>query len=319
MGQQAPEPRVAILLSTYNGARYLREQLDSLLAQSHREWTLYWRDDGSTDATVAILQDFAGRAGQGRCVHCAGPAERLRPTASFIALLRAVAPALGADDAVAFADQDDVWLPEKLARGLAALQNHLAGSRGAPAPALYCARQILVDAALHRIGLSAGLRRPAAFPAALTQNVTTGCTIMLNRAAARLVAGSRPPSATLHDWWCYLLVTAAGGAVLDDDAAVVMYRQHAGNMVGAPRSMWHRGLAALRRGPSVFMNVLRQHVRALLEQRELLSPSALAQVAAIDTALRGGWLRRAAVLRRFGLRRQTWQETGIFYVWFLIG
>jgi glycosyltransferase involved in cell wall biosynthesis len=319
MAHSASEPRVAILLSTYNGARFLGEQLDSLLAQSHQGWTLYWRDDGSTDTSIAVLERFAARAGQGRCVHVPDPQERLRPTASFMALLRAVQPRLGPDDAVAFADQDDVWLPEKLARGLAALRDHAGLGQGQSPPALYCARQMLVDASLRRIGLSAGLRRPTDFPAALTQNVTTGCTIMLNRAAATLAAGSQAPSATLHDWWCYLLVTAAGGRVLDDDAAVVLYRQHAANLVGAPRSMWRRGLAALKRGPGVFMNVLRQHVAALLAQPELLPEANRAQVEAIDAALRGGLLRRLAVLRRSGLHRQTWQETGFFYLWFLIG
>jgi glycosyltransferase involved in cell wall biosynthesis len=213
MLQRNLEPRIAILLSTYNGARYLREQLDSLLAQTYPSWTLYWRDDGSSDNTVELMQEFACTAGQGRCVRVAGPAERLRPTGSFLTLLHAAHTSLGESDMVAFADQDDVWLPEKLTRGADALRQ-----TSPEVPSLYCARQILVDAALRRIGVSRGLEQPAGFPAALTQNVTTGCTIMLNRRAAAMIAESHPPSATLHDWWCYLLVTASGGMLLDDDS-----------------------------------------------------------------------------------------------------
>ena len=94
-----------------------------------------------------------------------------------------------------------------------------------------------MDARLQRLGISGPLSRPAGFPASLTQNVATGCTVMLNRAAARLVAASRPSTGTLHDWWAYLLVTAAGGRLIQDEEPVVLYRQHAQNLVGAPASM----------------------------------------------------------------------------------
>jgi hypothetical protein len=247
-------------------------------------------------------------------VRLQGPERRLWPTASFLLLLRSVQDRLGPQDIAAFADQDDVWRPEKLARGVAAL-----GAVTAPGPALYSARQMLVDAALRPLGLSAGLRRPTGFPAALAQNVTTGCTIMMNRAAAAAVAGSAPPSATLHDWWCYLVVTAGGGTLLHDDEPVVLYRQHPNNTVGAPRTLPRRAVAALRRGPGVFMNVLRQHVAALCAQPNLTSPAARAQVTAIDRALRGGPLSRLPVMRMQGLHRQTWQESALFWVWFLLG
>src|SRR5437879_5856134 len=94
-------------------------------------------------------------------------------------------------------------------------------------PALYCARQILVDENLQRIGGSGPMHRPAGFPAALTQNVTTGCTIVLNQRAAALIASWEPSTSTLHDWWSYLAVTAAGGTLLHDDTPTVLYRQHA--------------------------------------------------------------------------------------------
>ena len=185
-------PTVAILLSTFNGEQFLDDQLESLLRQTVTDWVLYWRDDGSSDATADIMRRFMAGPGAGRCHAVLDPPGRLRPTGSFMALLRAAAETDVA--AVAFADQDDVWLPEKLARAMAALQPHAR-------PALYCSRQLLVDESLRRIGVSAPLHQPPGFPAALTQNVATGCTLVLNRAAARLVAGSHPPSATLHDWW----------------------------------------------------------------------------------------------------------------------
>jgi len=309
------ERRVAILLSTYNGATYLADQLESLLGQSHDNWVLYWRDDGSADTTVEVVERFAARAGQGRCVQLTQSGTHHGATRSFLSLLRAVAPTLAEGDAVAFADQDDVWLPDKIARGLAGLD-----SVAAHRPAVYCARQILVDATLNRIGLSAWQPSgPTGFPAALAQNVATGCTVMLNPAAARLVASSRPAPATLHDWWCYLLVTAAGGVLLRDAEPSVLYRQHATNAVGAPISVLRRGREAARRGPAPFMTVLRQHVTALLGHGEMLTETARSELDAIAAALSGGWRTRLPMLALPGLRRQTLLETLVFRVWFLLG
>ncbi len=314
MSIRPQDQRVAILLSTFNGDRFLRAQLDSLLDQTHQDWVLYWRDDGSWDGTRSVIADFAARAGQGRCVEIPGAPGNIGPAASFHTLLRAVSAGLAQDDAVAFADQDDVWLPNKLERGLAPL-----GRVTASCPALYCARQILVDTHLNQIGLSVLASHDGAFPAALTQNVATGCTVMLNFAAARLVAASKPSTATQHDWWCYLVVTAAGGKLIQDSEPVILYRQHAGNAVGAPRSMAHRAVGVLKRGPQAFMEVLRQNVAALASQPELLTGRARAEVLLLQDALRGNTRRRVSALRLAGLVRQTWLETMVFRAWFILG
>jgi glycosyltransferase involved in cell wall biosynthesis len=302
--------RVAVLLSTYNGMQYLPEQLASLQGQTLGDWHLYWRDDGSSDATPGLMGDFLANLGPCRSVVL--PSEgRLGAAASFLRLLRA-AYADG-NEFFAFTDQDDVWLPEKLARGLAALAN-----AAAEMPTLYFARQILVDAGLNRIGFSPVLREPPGFPAALTQNLVTGCTLMLNRTAAELIHRSRVPAGTLHDWWCYLVVAAAGGRLVFDTEPVVLYRQHNDNMVGAPATRLRRGMAALRRGPDIFMDTLRQNVGALMEQPQLLSPSVREQVAAIAGALDEGAWRKLSVLRMRGLTRQTWAETTLFRLWFML-
>ena len=302
--------RVAVLLSTYNGEAFLEAQLRSLLAQTHRDWVLYWRDDGSADGTERLVTAFEQELGAGWCVRLLGP--RVGTAASFLMLLRA-AHADGTD-IVAFMDQDDVWLPEKLARGLAALQTTPASQ-----PALYCARQILVNARLDSIATSPPLRREPGFPTALTQNIATGCTVMLNAAATALVSRSRAPPACMHDWWCYLLIAAAGGHILADGEPVVLYRQHDDNLIGAAASRSRRAIAALRRGPGAFMAIFRQNVAALAEQRELLAPSARDQVARIAAALQAGTRDRLSALRLPGLVRQTRLETLLFRLWFLLG
>jgi glycosyltransferase involved in cell wall biosynthesis len=347
--------RVAVLLSTYNGARFLPDQLRSLLAQEHRDWTLFWRDDGSSDATAALLQDFcrkpsppilhggrglgegggsvtpevracgttpltqpsppASAGGEGsKCVAVAEPVGNLGVLDSFLTLLRAALPTLDTGDAAAFCDQDDVWLPHKLTRAVAAL-----ASVPQQTPALYCARQILVDANLNRLGLSPAFTHPPGFPASLTQNIATGCTILLNRAAASLIAGSRPPPGTLHDWWSFLLVTAAGGTVIADDEPALLYRQHAGNVVGARKSLLARALAAIRRGPGPFMADFRRHLDALASHEALLSPAARRDVAILQRAVARGPLARLAALGMPGLRRNRMAEGMLFRLWFVIG
>lgn len=307
VGAQPGGPPVAILLSTYNGAGFLAAQLESFVAQEGVDWTLYWRDDGSVDGSADVVRAFG--AGVGRCREVGAPG-RLGVTGSYMALLRAAVT----DGAawVAFADQDDVWLAGKLARGVARL--------GADAGAgLYCSRQALVDEGLRRIGESAAVLVAPGLGPALTQNIATGCTVMLNRAAAGLVAGSEPPGPSIHDWWSYLVVTGAGGRVVADEAMTVLYRQHGGNAVGAPPSRWQRAVGALRRGPGVFMGVMRAQVGALRAQPALLCPEARVLVEAVDRALSGGVWRRVAVMWRFQLLRQTHAETWLFRVWFLLG
>ncbi len=305
------QPDIAILLSTWNGAAFLDAQLDSLLAQSHPDWQIFWRDDGSDDATPAMMRDFAGAAGAGRVVDLNDNTGHMGVTASFLSLLRR-APR---GRIVAFADQDDVWLPEKLARGVRGLGEVPPGQ-----PALYCARQRLVGADLTPIRLSAPVRGRMGFPRSMTQNVATGCTVMLNAEAAGLLAEAQAPAAeSLHDWWAYVLVSACGGAVIADDRPTVLYRQHARNAVGVPLSPARRAWAAIRRGPHVFMRTFRAHMDALASQPELLSPAARESLALISEGLHDGWSLRLRALRHPGLKRQSWAETQLFRLWFLLG
>ena len=307
----ASRTAIAILLSTRNGAAYLGEQLESLLAQSHTDWQIFWRDDGSHDATPELMRDFAGAAGAGRVVDLNDNAGHVGITASFLSLLRR-APR---GRMVAFADQDDVWLPNKLARGVVALDGIRDGR-----PGLYCARQHLVGADLSPIRDSAPVRGDLGFPHAMTQNIATGCTVMLNADAACLLAGANAPVAeTLHDWWAYVLVSACGGQVVADDVPTVLYRQHAHNAVGVPLSPGRRALAALRRGPHVFMRSFRAHMDALNAQQELLSPSSREALALISGGLHDGWSLRLRALRHPGLKRQNWAETQLFRLWFMLG
>ncbi len=306
----APPPTVAILLSTFEGERYLIPQLHSFLSQTHRDWVLYWRDDGSRDGTRKVMRDFLSRIGRDRVVVLEENV-RVGATESYMRLLRR-AYADG-KPVLAFADQDDVWLPEKLSRGVAEL-----ATVPDEIPGLYFARQVLVDASLRRIALSYRVRRPPGFPASLTQNLATGCTVMMNRAAMGLLAERDAPPGSLHDWWSYIVVSAHSGRLLADNEPTVLYRQHASNTVGAPRSAWRRALAALRRGPEPFMRLLRGFVAALSANLGAMGAREREQLAYIAWGLAGGPIRRLRVLGMPAFRRQTWLETLLFRIWFLL-
>jgi hypothetical protein len=307
--------RVHILLSTFNGEQFLDAQLNSLLTQSHTDWTLFWRDDGSVDETVPIMQRFTSDpATAGRCVRVSEPSGRVGPAQSFMTLLRVALAHMHQGDTIAFMDQDDVWLPQKLARGAADL-----GFQPSSTPTLYCARMIVVDAELRRLGETDVPASSPGFPASLTQNVATGCSIMLNHCAASLVADSSPPRACLHDWWCYLLVTAAGGHVMFDHTPVAMYRQHDGNVIGVPQSTLRRAQAAVRRGPGYFMDLFRDNLAALNATPDLLCPDARRTVVSLLKSVNGSLRERLRALPMPGLRRVGRLETLVFRLWFLIG
>jgi hypothetical protein len=291
----------AVLLATFNGERHLPQQLESLLAQRAVRWTLYWRDDGSTDRTVEMLESFAAATGRVRRV--SKPSGRLGPGQSFMALLRAVE----GDGLVAFCDQDDVWLPDKLARAAEALS--LTSTDQA---AIYCGRQTLVDADLTVLGLSPMPQKPPSFANALVQNVVTGCTLVLNAPARRLALSTPFPAGSMHDWWCYLIVSGSGGTVMFDPEPAMLYRQHQQNVVGASRALTRAWRAALR-GPRPFLKLLAQHVEAL--QAAPLTPDARTRVDALRGIEARNPFRRLASLRKAGVFRQSFGEEVVLHLW----
>lgn len=231
----APEaPLIHILLATYQGEAYLRDQLESIAAQDHQAWRLWISDDGSRDGTLAICQIFAAEypAGQVRLMN--GPSRG--STANFFHLLHAVVPETE-QDLVAFADQDDVWLPQKLSRGLQGLRS-LPVRDGQPA--LYGALTRLVDAELRPQGLSILPRRPMGFGNALLQNVVSGNTMVFNTALLKRLRLIQPQHAVWHDWSAYQAVTGCGGQMHFDAEPCLLYRQHASNLIGSQGRSWDK-------------------------------------------------------------------------------
>ncbi|WP_186511210.1 glycosyltransferase family 2 protein [Caenimonas sedimenti] len=223
--------RVAVVMSTYQGERYVDEQVASILAQLPPDGWLIVRDDGSRDGTVARVEALAAADPRIRLLR----GENLGFARSFFALLASVPPEA---ELAMLADQDDVWLPDKIERAARALQ-------GRAGPTLYFSRLWLVDESLRRFGVTLGWPRGPSFENALAENIVTGCTIALNPAAVQLVLRLGDASRIhFHDWWIYLVVSAFGTVVADPEPSV-NYRQHGGNVVGRG-SGWRRYLVNLQ-------------------------------------------------------------------------
>ena len=223
---------IAILMSTYNGERFLREQLDSILSQTYTAWQLYVRDDGSTDATVSILREYA-TAHPERVIIDLSEGKPLGACGSFMHLLAQHGDA----DYFAFADQDDVWLPNKLEVSLAAMEQ---AEREHPnIPIVVHSDLQVVDEQLQPMHPSFW-RYSNIRPDLVDQNryylaisnTVTGCAMLMNR-AARAASLPFPSSAYMHDAWIALQTLLSGGIVCPIGEATILYRQHGTNVLGA--------------------------------------------------------------------------------------
>lgn len=221
-----------ILLATYNGARHLHQLIDSILAQTIPNWRIIARDDGSNDATPNILAEYQRRLPD-RFHLVEDDGRRLGPCGNFDRLL-----SLSTSPYVMFADQDDLWLPDKIRLTLVEMQR-LEGEAPPETPLLVHTDLVVVDDALRTIAPSLW-RYHHNDPVGgkplnrlLVQNIATGCTIMVNRPLI-CTALPIPPEAVMHDWWL-ALTASTFGRIGEISEPTVRYRQHGGNDTGARR------------------------------------------------------------------------------------
>lgn len=222
---------VTILMATYNGEKYLNEQLASFLDQTYSDWDLWVSDDGSSDRTRSILDKFAIAENQTHNVTVInGPNQGF--AGNFLSLTVACK---NNSNFFAYSDQDDVWENDKLERAVKWLE-----TISPSIPALYCSRTEIVDENARPTSpatYSPLMTVKPSFENALVQSIAGGNTMVFNRAAKKLIddfGGAVPvPS---HDWWLYLLVSSVNGKIYYDPCSSLMYRQHGKNLVGSNRT-----------------------------------------------------------------------------------
>ena len=223
--------RLTVLMATFNGERFLKDQLDSFLCQTYSDWDLWVSDDGSCDFTISMLKEFSEKHNKHKVKIIDGPRKGFVMNFLSMACL-----CQNESEFFAFSDQDDIWQKDKLERAVAWLETVPSG-----VPALYCTRTEIVDKDAKSSTppkCSPLMKLPPSFGNALVQSIAGGNTMVFNRAAKRLIDDfGGPVRVPSHDWWMYLLVTGVGGEVYYDEFLSLKYRQHGGNIVGANRSL----------------------------------------------------------------------------------
>ena len=219
--------KVIVLMSTYNGEKYIREQLDSILAQKGVDVSIFVRDDGSKDATHDILDEYQEA---GKLVWYTG--KNLRSAKSFMDLVYTAKEA----DYYAFCDQDDYWLPEKLKVAVEHLEIFEKTK-----PALYYSRYKMVDQDLNPLPDSADTPYISlTMKQAVVNSNCTGCTVVFNKCLLDYMKSNKAEFQIMHDNWIHKVCVALDGNVYFDKHAYILYRQHGNNVIGGSTSMRKR-------------------------------------------------------------------------------
>lgn len=229
---------VTVLLSTFNGEKYLKEQLHSLYTQETVDLSILVRDDGSTDRTCAILDE---EQSAGRLSWYNG--ENKGPALSFWELLYKAPES----SYYSFCDQDDVWDKDKLETAVKIL------SKSAGKPALYFCQTRLVNSELKEIE-SVKISPLLTYEESLIYHFITGCTIVINNELRKELLKYTPDFMRMHDVWIYLVAQAVGADIHFDSTPHISYRQHGNNVIGQEHSIigiWKGRIKRIRKNECI--------------------------------------------------------------------
>lgn len=218
--------KVIIMMSTYNGEKFLCEQIDSILAQENVEPIIIIRDDGSTDNSLKILRQYK-QLYPHQIILIEG--ENMGWRKSFFTLICYAYNNFNKYVYFAFADQDDIWLPQKMISAITLLRDYKSEV------ALYCSSLYS-----YRNGITERIIRRDVKPSCkncIVRNYATGCTIVFTRSLLLLLGERLPGISVPHDHWCYMVAKLCG-KVLVDPTPYILYRQHSQNQIGNKTSIF---------------------------------------------------------------------------------
>lgn len=208
---------VQVLVSTYNGEKYIRQQIDSILSQKNVNIRILVRDDGSNDNTISILKDYESKGALKLII-----GNNLGPSRSFLTLVDLCEQA----DYYAFSDQDDVWIEDKVITAIKMIEENKADI-----PLLYCSALQRVDEMLNPINVQIFRGLKTNIYSALVRERLAGCTFLFNNKLFELVQGSSKLELNYsHDSWVLLICYACGGKVIFDDKPHILFRRYGTNV-----------------------------------------------------------------------------------------
>ncbi|MBR1926032.1 MAG: glycosyltransferase family 2 protein [Clostridia bacterium] len=217
-------PKVLVIMSTFNGEKYLKEQIDSILKQKNVDLTLYISDDCSKDKTVEIIKEYQKKYNN-IILHINEKNKNF--TYNF---LDSVFEFKNSEefDYYAFSDQDDVWLEEKLIAGINKIKQ--VGEN-----TLYCSNLKIVDENLKQYDIM-NRRRKKQYKSIniISKNIATGCTMIFDKGFKNIVTQYYPNNIYLHDYWLAVIacLTKDCHFIYSEDDAFILYRQHSNNLIG---------------------------------------------------------------------------------------
>lgn len=296
--------KVNILMSTYNGQQFLAEQIRSIQEQSYTDWTLFIRDDGSSDNTKEILKDFEHQDSRIHLID-SDKSDNLGVIKSFHKLVNH-----DRADYYFFSDQDDVWLPNKLELSLKEAQNYLADL---PLMVYMDLKVVNQDLKIMTESMvkSQSHHANTELVQELTENTVTGGVAMINHALAEM--WQETDDILMHDWYLALLASAFGNLVFIDQPGE-LYRQHSDNVLGA-RTLSKRFKKWIR--PHILFAVYWDLIKNSQKQASHLLQMPLSQsnrelIEAFVTIMDKSMLERFRILRKYGLRKNKAFHTLVF-------
>ena len=296
--------KVNILMSTYNGQQFLAEQIRSIQDQSYTDWTLFIRDDGSSDNTKEILKDFERQDSRIHLID-SDKSDNLGVIKSFHKLVNH-----DRADYYFFSDQDDVWLPNKLELSLKEARNYLADLPLMVYMDLKVVNQDL-EIMTESMVKSQSHHANTELVQELTENTVTGGVAMINHALAEM--WQETDDILMHDWYLALLASAFGNLVFIDQPGE-LYRQHSDNVLGA-RTLSKRFKKWIR--PHILFAVYWDLIKNSQKQARHLLQMPLSQsnrelIEAFVTIMDKPMLERFRILRKYGLRKNKAFHTLVF-------
>lgn len=220
------ESLVYILLASYNGAQYIEKQLDSIIAQTHTNWCLLIRDDGSTDSTLSIIKKYENSDDRIKIIDEDKAAKGNGACQNFAHLMEAAVAQKASF--IQFCDQDDYWFPNKVELMLKTIITTKSS--------MVYSDFLYADEKLNKLTESVQKAKSSfAFPSfknGIVQNHVYGCTMMIEGSLAKICLPI-PEVAENHDYWIALVASGIGAKIYHLEESLMLYRQHSNNVTGS--------------------------------------------------------------------------------------
>lgn len=292
-------------MCTYNGEEFLEDQLDSILNQDYKNWTLYVNDDGSKDNTLNILKTYQKKWGAKKLIIRKGPREGF--CKNFLQIIKD--KKINAD-LYFLSDQDDLWMPHKLSHTLKKI-----AKLDATKPNLYCSRTTYVSSDAKKIlGQSDLFLMPVSFKNALIQSIAGGNTMAFNNPLKKVMQKYPRVDVVSHDWWLYIINELIGGQTFYDSESTILYRQHSRSLIGSNTGF----LAKMKRLRMLLGGTYRVYNTKHLETLSRASVQSVKKnIDLIDQFLimrDKPLMLRWQMIQSLGLYRQTWDGNIALYI-----